>query len=697
MSAIDDIRNYLIFGAIAATSAFAEMDAHDQPTADPTPQKMEQMAPRQTGYEEVMEIVPDTPSTAQEVPADELRSMPKDPTEPPSYIRINNSDGQDTTNVWKSVDTGQKNGILWQTGHISEDGTIKKDPYSTDYPFDMDVVLLNNNNLVRTSLHQGTEKLPVDYAWANEPFQELGRQWDKIINDPEACILADAFRQRGNILVLSSGEADVHKLINAVAKSSLQTTEDKDGTTTGMHAFPGYIKNTTENASGQPLDENNISGIISISEQIYPYGFSRTTLIHEMTHAMDVVPGDEKTNALPPLFSASMAFRAAYVKDYANGEDNDILHFCTAEMHSLISDKIYAQEDLFVEMLARLNEKRHDNPETFKQQCPTLDAFYSQVFYPSLKTQLVANQIGDKSAQEAKEKSLNLPNIGNFQEWLSSLLEIGKRLEKAHHRHNQEEIAAVQKEMDEYMAPMEEKMKSFGEDMGKTSRQLVERHKEYSNDLNTKGVTGQDIVDLKDNLQGQKTAQEYIAILDKAPDLTPVKEPSVHFRADVLSLSGGDKNEGWQEFSRQAWESDKDSPLIQTMKGLADKNYPQAQLFMGQYMMDKLHDPETAEQYLTMAKNNPIKIGKNYEQSVQVALDKLNQPDNNLPPMIYSVLQRASELGNQQLAQANAAMTVSVAQEPKGGAPLLETKSQSAKTTFKTAPTPKVSSSGMNY
>jgi len=240
-----------------------------------------------------------------------------------------------------------------------------------EYSDDMMVFIVDKDyNGTSLSLHTKSDKIPPEFAWAKERFEQAQTEWDKIVNS-DARPLTDNFRQRGGVLVINTGEADHIKYQNALRKELGKevfplTQGQKDTKTGGATVTYPPEKDT--------LHKYVIS--LSVSE------LSPTDMIHELTHA-----GDGGC-------SHSKLFEQCWKNDMNRG--SSIVRKIHDDMKVLVGAGAYSEEKVPQEMLCRLTEMRHKYPDIFKKTCPYVEAFLTKVFYPALRAQTAAVNHGEK-------------------------------------------------------------------------------------------------------------------------------------------------------------------------------------------------------------------------------------------------------------------------------------------------------------
>ena len=249
-----------------------------------------------------------------------------------------------------------------------------------EYTDDMMMTLVDSKgSAVVIPLHEKAENIPESFAWAKESFIKAATEWDKIASGEEKALL-DNFRERGGVLNLVQRNADTEKLYNAVDGTNNETEDARTPKT-------GTWGETLQMSNGTSLKEN-IDFIISLSTER-----SQTTLIHELTHAADHGISD------------SDLFKGCYTLDGVRG--SQIVQNLLSKMQNLIATGAYSSNKINKEMVCRLNEARHANPEQFKKECPLLDAFYSKVFYPALAAQTAATKSDERVGNQEAFQYLN--------------------------------------------------------------------------------------------------------------------------------------------------------------------------------------------------------------------------------------------------------------------------------------------------
>ena len=249
-----------------------------------------------------------------------------------------------------------------------------------EYTDDIMMTLVDSKgSAVVVPLHEKAENIPESFAWAKESFGKVATEWDKIASGEERALL-DNFRERGGILNLVQRNADTEKLYNAVDGTNNETEDARTPKT-------GTWGETLQMSNGTSLKEN-IDFIISLSTER-----SQTTLIHELTHAADHGISD------------SDLFKGCYTLDGIRG--SQIVQNLLNKMQNLIATGAYSSNKINKEMVCRLNEARHAQPEQFKKECPLLDAFYSKVFYPALAAQTAATKSGERVGNQEAFQHLN--------------------------------------------------------------------------------------------------------------------------------------------------------------------------------------------------------------------------------------------------------------------------------------------------
>ncbi|MBR6411805.1 MAG: hypothetical protein IKS41_01420 [Alphaproteobacteria bacterium] len=245
------------------------------------------------------------------------------------------------------------------------------------YLHDMNVTILSpDGSATVVPLHEKPENLPESFAWARESFGKLATEWDKIAAGEERALL-DNFRQRGGILSLMQRNADMQKFSNAVNGEQKETRDDRFDIT----AVTGT---SFQEDDGSRIAENT-DFFIGLSTERIP-----TVLLHELTHLAD------------HGISNSLFFQTCFQLD--KGRGGQIIPDLIRKMEEAIEYSSYKKDDIPGELICRLNEARHADPEQFKKECPLLDAFYSKVFYPALTAQTIAvnpdERIGSQEAAD---------------------------------------------------------------------------------------------------------------------------------------------------------------------------------------------------------------------------------------------------------------------------------------------------------
>lgn len=237
-------------------------------------------------------------------------------------------------------------------------------PFYTD---DMSVVFIDENyNTAFLHLHDKSDTIPSEFSWAQERFEQAQAEWDKI-EKSDAKPLLDNFRQRGGIFTIDKSKVNNLNYFNAIQKALKKEVYDIPPTI-GVRGEMATDKN----------DNRPIRYILSLSSTIQ----SPTTLIHELTHAGD------------GGISHSALFTQCWNNDKMRGSK------IVSDTYRIIQEQKnsgnYTEEQTSLEMIARLSERRHENPDQFKEECPYVDAFLTKVFYPALKAQTAALKDGER-------------------------------------------------------------------------------------------------------------------------------------------------------------------------------------------------------------------------------------------------------------------------------------------------------------
>ena len=248
------------------------------------------------------------------------------------------------------------------------------------YIHDMNVTLLGpDGSLAVVPLHEKPENLPESFAWARESFGKLTAEWDKIAAGEERSLL-DNFRQRGGLLSLMQRNADERKVSNALTGNASETRDDTYADSEETVVTGAALQNDDEERLGDHFDF-----FISLSTDREP-----TVLLHELTHCAD------------HGISESPIFKECYLLDWGRG--SQYTQELSEKMKKFEECGGYSGRRVINELICRLNEERHKDPERFKKECPLLDEFYAKIFYPTLAAQTAAVNPGERfGSKEALE------------------------------------------------------------------------------------------------------------------------------------------------------------------------------------------------------------------------------------------------------------------------------------------------------
>ena len=210
-----------------------------------------------------------------------------------------------------------------------------------------------------------------EFVWASEIYQKLRedvRQLDSL-PDAEGSVWQLFKRQGGFLALCEDGD------INDVAQSL-----------NGRRNFP------TEHHTEGGMTSASFP-IISINGAM-DYQNDRV-LLHELTH-----------NACLTLinYAKSDLFKAVVEVERANHSSN-ILSQVDNTITYQISGSGYTEQDRYDELIARLHEKRLQNPEEFKKQLPVLNCFFQNYLYPSVLAHIHGYSNAEKFFQREMEQT----------------------------------------------------------------------------------------------------------------------------------------------------------------------------------------------------------------------------------------------------------------------------------------------------
>ena len=189
-----------------------------------------------------------------------------------------------------------------------------------------------------------------EFAWASEKYQKLREDIKQLDSLPNAeGSIWKLFKSQGGFLALcEDGDVfDIAKSLN------------------GERNFP--TEHHTEGGATHPSFP-----IISVNGAMN-YSADRV-LLHELTH-----------NACLTLidYAQSDLFKAVVEVERANHSSN-ILSKVDGAIALQTSQGGYTEQQNYDELIARIHEKRLQDPEEFKKQLPVLDCFFKNYLYPSV-------------------------------------------------------------------------------------------------------------------------------------------------------------------------------------------------------------------------------------------------------------------------------------------------------------------------
>ncbi len=236
------------------------------------------------------------------------------------------------------------------------------------------LVSQNGENLLLDKSKIDFEKHP-EFAWASETYQKLRediRQLDSL-PDAEGSVW-QLFKKQGGFLALCEDGAvsDVCNSLN------------------GNRNFP--TEHHTEGGSTA-----NSYPIISVNGAMN-YSADRV-LLHELTHNACFTLTD---------YAKSDLFKAIVEVERAN-HSSDILHKTDGSITYQSSQGTYTEQQRYDELIARLHERRLQNPEEFKKQLPVLDCFFQNYLYPSV----LAHVYGYSNAEKFFKTEMDQPSVKN--------------------------------------------------------------------------------------------------------------------------------------------------------------------------------------------------------------------------------------------------------------------------------------------
>ena len=607
MGDIEDIKGYLQKLAVVGAVFFAANAGSNVQAAQPV-ESYDEFTPS-TPTTEVQYVQPTTNNFS--AVFSELENLWDDKVEPEKTEPDNLKPLSESQHLYSDItipdedEIARKNGLRWTVGMQQGEHTAMQ-ANSDDYLSDMRVCIdvpSEKKTLLRP-LHEMVDTLPEDFKRYKKPVQAVAQQWDKLAENPETNLLLHNMRQAGIVFYVTEGFCQFG--YNLGATRLPKTANGMIGADRSLFTYKesedGPEKKTQYMRGLLGVSEYAIHPLIRTEEYIIENMHTQTTLAHEATHAADYG------------FSASSLFSACYGLDKGRDDNSRIVDRIEREKWG------YPLSMWDAERLPRLMEERVRDPETFKTQFPMMESFFSNVFFPSLEVQNIAYQLNNEAGKAAIEAAHDFPSGLTFKDALAGITNPfgNDRAER-----------------------LQQEMTAFGKKMADLRDNLIETHKTHMMEGQEGSLSVAQLREMSQQLNNTTDMQARMDILNRLPDLKLNPHPDKHFSQGVIELTQDSNMQSrawWTELCQEAFRSGKESPQLQTIKGMADKGYIPAMWFMGDYAQKRMHNTKVATQYMRGICESPLDLPEykaraqecmsSYEMSVYALLESAGLGDS---------------------------------------------------------------------